>query len=141
MLAALVIGAAGWLSWRRPTILLAVTLASLSVRPQLFAGGASVGYEWGLHHTLLLRALVANALRFGLRRTMYWPVAGLLAEDVLVLSTGLATFAYLSVLLTRRSAIAGLAHAGKRHRRRSLRRALREGIALGRVRTRNGSGV
>jgi hypothetical protein len=53
VLAALVIGVAGWLGWRRPTILLAVALAPLSVRPRLFASGAPVGYEWGLHHTLL----------------------------------------------------------------------------------------
>jgi hypothetical protein len=45
VLAALVIGVAGWLGWRGPTILLAVALASLSVRPQLFASGAPVGYE------------------------------------------------------------------------------------------------
>jgi teichuronic acid biosynthesis protein TuaE len=87
-LAALVIGAAGWLSWRRPTALLALALASLAVRPQLFAGGAPVGYEWGFHHTLLLLALVANALHFGIRRTMYWPVAGLLAAVALTVAAG-----------------------------------------------------
>jgi O-antigen ligase len=88
VLATLVIGAAGWLSWRRPTVLLAIALASLSVRPQLFVGGTPVGYEWGLQHTLLLLALVANALRFGIRRTMYWPVAGLLAACALSVAAG-----------------------------------------------------
>ena len=82
------IGAAGWVSWRKPTVLLAVALASLAVRPQLFLGGPAVGYDWGLHHTLLLLALVANALHFGLRRTMYWPVAALLAASALSLGAG-----------------------------------------------------
>ena len=84
----LLITVAGWTSWRRPTALLAVALASLSVRPQLFYGGAAVGYEWGLHHTLLLLALLVNALRFGLRRGMYWPLAGLVAAFALSLAVG-----------------------------------------------------
>jgi O-antigen ligase len=88
VLAVLVIGAAGWLSWRKPTVLLAVALASLAVRPQLFVAGAPVGYEWGLHHTLLLVALVVNALHFGIRRTMYWPAAGLLAACALGVAAG-----------------------------------------------------
>jgi hypothetical protein len=75
VLAALVIGVAGWLSWRGPTILLAVALASLSVRPQLFASGAPVGYEWGLHHTLLLLALVGDALRRSPRRALRGGIA------------------------------------------------------------------
>jgi O-antigen ligase len=88
VLAALVIGAAGWLSWRRPAVLLAIALASLSVRPQLLVGGAPIGYEWGLHHTLLLLALGANALHFGIRRTLYWPLAGLLAACALSVAAG-----------------------------------------------------
>jgi O-antigen ligase len=71
------------------------------------------------------------------------PAIGLFAitEDVLVFSTGLATFAYLGVLLTRRSARTSLPRAGRRHRRRSSRRPLREGIALPRVRIRSESGL
>lgn len=88
LLGILLIVAAGWISWRKPTVLLAAALASLSVRPQLFFGGAAVGYDWGLHHTLLLLALIVSALRFGIRRTMYWPVAGLLAAFALSLGAG-----------------------------------------------------
>jgi hypothetical protein len=53
------------------------------------------------------------------------PAIGLFAitEDVLVFSIGLATFAYLGVLLTRRSPRTALPHARKRHRRRSSPRA------------------
>ena len=83
----LIVGLA-WVSWRRPTALLAVALASLSVRPQLFFGGAPVGYEWGLHHSLLSLALVVHALRFGIRRNLHWPVAALLASFVLSLTAG-----------------------------------------------------
>lgn len=88
VLGLLLIIAAGWVSWRKPTVLLAVALASLSVRPQLLVGGAAVGYDWGLSHTLLLLALMVNALRFGIRRSMYWPVAGLIAAFALSLAAG-----------------------------------------------------
>ena len=69
--------AALWVSWRKPTILMAVALASLAVRPQLFFGGPEVGYDWGVQHTLLLLALIVNALRYGVRRRMNWPLAAL----------------------------------------------------------------
>jgi O-antigen ligase len=78
--------AALWVSWRKPTVLLAVALASLAVRPQLFFGGPDVGYEWGWHHTLLLLALIANALRYGVRRRMNWPLAALIAAFALSLA-------------------------------------------------------
>lgn len=80
--------AAAWLSWRRPSTLLAVALASLAVRPQLFFGGPDVGYEWGLHHTLLLLAMVVNALRYGIRRSMNWPLVALVAAFALSLAGG-----------------------------------------------------
>ena len=80
--------AAAWLSWRRPSTLLAVALASLAVRPQLFFGGPDVGYEWGLHHTLLLLAMVVNALRYGIRRSMNWPLVALIAAFALSLVGG-----------------------------------------------------
>jgi teichuronic acid biosynthesis protein TuaE len=71
------------------------------------------------------------------------PALGVFAitEDVLVFSTGLATFAYLGVLLTRRSARKCLPRPRRRHRGRSARRALREGIVLAPARVRNESGV
>jgi hypothetical protein len=68
-----------WLRWRRPTWVLLVALAALALRPQLLWGGSAVGYEWGLHQTLLVYALTINALRFGVRRTPNWPILGLLA--------------------------------------------------------------
>lgn len=80
--------AAAWLSWRRPSTLLAVALASLAVRPQLFFGGPDVGYEWGLHHTLLLLAMIVNALRYGIRRSMNWPLVALIAAFALSLAGG-----------------------------------------------------
>jgi len=91
VVAALAIGVVvggGWLSWRRPTVLLAVALASLAVRPQLFFGGPAVGYEWGPHHTLLLLALVVNALRYGIRRSINWPLLALIAAFALALVAG-----------------------------------------------------
>ena len=88
LLGVLLIGALGWVSWRQTTVLWVLALASLALRPQLLFNGAPVSYEWGLHHTLLLLALTASALRFGLRRNLYWPVAGLLAAFALSLVAG-----------------------------------------------------
>jgi O-antigen ligase len=80
--------AAAWLGWRRPSALLALALASLAVRPQLFFGGPDVGYEWGLHHTLVLVAVGVNALHYGIRRCMNWPLAALIAGFGLSLTAG-----------------------------------------------------
>jgi O-antigen ligase len=80
------LGVAVWLSWRRPGLLLAVALASLAVRPQLFYGGPEVGYSWGVHHTLIALALLFNALRYGLRRRMNWPLAALVVAFALSLA-------------------------------------------------------
>jgi O-antigen ligase len=80
------LGAAVWLSWRRPTLLFAVALASLAVRPQLFYGGPEVGYGWGVHHTLIVLALLFNALRYGIRRQMNWPLAALTVAFALSLA-------------------------------------------------------
>jgi teichuronic acid biosynthesis protein TuaE len=80
--------ATAWVCWRRPTVLLALALASLAVRPQLFFGGPAVGYAWGLHHTLLLLGLIVSALRYGIRRSMNWPLAALIAAFALSLAAG-----------------------------------------------------
>ena len=85
-LGAAALGAALWVSWRKPTVLLLVAVVSLAVRPQLFFGGPDVGYEWGMHHTLLLLALIANALRYGVRRSMNWPLAALVAAFAMSLA-------------------------------------------------------
>jgi len=106
VVAALAVGlavSAAWLSWRRPTVLLAIALASLAVRPQLFFGGPAVGYEWGLQHTLLLLALVVNALRHGVRRSINWPLVALIAAFALALAAGHLhaelTFPYMAMSL------------------------------------------
>jgi O-antigen ligase len=77
-----------WLSWRKPTWLFLLALAALAIRPELLWGGPAVGYEWGLHQTLLVLALTANALHYGLRRSINWPVLALLASFVLSLAFG-----------------------------------------------------
>jgi O-antigen ligase len=76
--AALVLGAVAlWLSWRWPTALLLVALAALAVRPQIYFGAPDVGLGWGLHQSLLLLALLVNAARYGVRRTINWPILAL----------------------------------------------------------------
>lgn len=78
-IAAVLLGLAGWLIYRLPTVALLVALAALAVRPQVVTGGPTVGYVWGIHHTLLVLALLGNAARFGIRTTPNWPVFALLA--------------------------------------------------------------
>lgn len=73
----------GWLVWRFPTVVMMAGLLSLAVRPQLFYGGPEVGYEWGLHQTLLLLGLIGNALSYGVRRWINWPILALVVSCVL----------------------------------------------------------
>jgi O-antigen ligase len=54
-------------------------LAALAIRPQLLWGDRNVGYDWGLHQSLLVLALTVNALHFGIRRSINWPILALLA--------------------------------------------------------------
>jgi O-antigen ligase len=85
--AALVLGAGAlWLSWRLPTGLLVLALAALAIRPQIYFGGPEVGVGWGLHQTLLLVALLVNAAKYGVRRTINWPILALVAVFVLNLA-------------------------------------------------------
>ena len=72
-----------WLSWRRPTWLFLLALASLAIRPQLLWGGPPVGYEWGLHQTFFAFALLVSATRYGVHRTVPWPILALVAVFVL----------------------------------------------------------
>jgi O-antigen ligase len=84
---ALVLGAGAlWLSWRLPTGLLLLALAALAIRPQIYFGGPEVGVGWGLHQTLVLVALLVNAAKFGVRRTINWPILALLAVFALNLA-------------------------------------------------------
>jgi hypothetical protein len=77
-----------WLGWRRPTWLFLLALASLAMRPQLLWGGPEIGYEWGLHQTLILFALAMNGLRYGVRHTINWPILAFLATFALSLAFG-----------------------------------------------------
>jgi len=72
------------LSWRLPALPMALGLLCLAVRPELLLGGTIGQQDWGVARTLLVLGLVANALRYGVRRQANWPIAALLA--VLVLS-------------------------------------------------------
>jgi teichuronic acid biosynthesis protein TuaE len=76
-MAAAVLALALWGAWRWPAFMLALALAALAVRPELLWGDRNVGYEWGLHQTLLLVGLAANALHFGLRKAINWPILAL----------------------------------------------------------------
>jgi O-antigen ligase len=88
---ALVIGGAVlalllWISWRKPTLVFLLALAALALRPQLLWGGPDVDSAWGLSQSLVLFGLALNALRYGVRRTINWPILAL----ILVLGLNLA---------------------------------------------------
>ena len=87
-LAGLALVLCGLLVWRFPTVVMIVGLLSLAVRPQLFYGGPEVGYEWGLHQTLLLLGLIGNALNFGVRRSVNWPILALVLSGLLTVLLG-----------------------------------------------------
>jgi teichuronic acid biosynthesis protein TuaE len=76
-MAAAVLALALWVAWRWPALMLAPALAALAIRPELLWGDRNVGYEWGLHQTLLVIALAVNALHFGLRKSINWPILAL----------------------------------------------------------------
>ncbi len=75
-----------WLAWRWPTALLLFALAALAVRPQSYFGAPNVGVGWGLHQTLLLLALLLSAAKYGVRRTINWPILALAAVFALNLA-------------------------------------------------------
>lgn len=77
-----------WLSWRLPTGLFLIALAALAVRPQIYFGEPLVGIGWGLHQTLLLAALLINAAKHGVRKTVNWPIVALAAVFALNLAFG-----------------------------------------------------
>lgn len=66
-----------WVAWRWPWLIWAAALAALAIRPQLLWGDRNVGYQWGLHQTLLALALAVNALHFGIRKSINWPIVAL----------------------------------------------------------------
>jgi O-antigen ligase len=58
---------------------LLLALAALAIRPQTYFGAPDVGIGWGLHQTLLLVALLVNAAKYGVRKTINWPILALAA--------------------------------------------------------------
>jgi teichuronic acid biosynthesis protein TuaE len=87
-LAAAVLALALWVAWRWPALMLAPGLAALALRPQLLWGDRNVGYEWGLHQSLLVIGLVINALHFGVRKSINWPILALVVVLALNLLFG-----------------------------------------------------
>ena len=88
---AFLVGALGlalalWLAWRLPTGVLLLALAALAIRPQIYFGAPEVGVGWGLHQTLLLVALLVNAAKHGIRKTINWPILALAAVFALNLA-------------------------------------------------------
>ena len=78
-LAVFALALALWVAWRWPALMWAAALAALAIRPQLLWGDRNVGYEWGLHQTLLALALAVNAFHFGIRKSLNWPIVALTA--------------------------------------------------------------
>jgi O-antigen ligase len=76
------------LPWRWPTLLFLFALAALAVQPTILFGTRGVFYEWGLQHVLVGLALLANALTYGVRRTVNWPILALVAVLALNLAFG-----------------------------------------------------
>ena len=74
-----------WFGWRQPPWLMILGLLTVAVRPELLLGGTIGQADWGIPRTLLVLALIVNALRYGVRRQINWPVAAL----ALVLVQGL----------------------------------------------------
>ncbi|HET6520883.1 MAG TPA: O-antigen ligase family protein [Geminicoccaceae bacterium] len=77
-----------WVCWRLPTTVALVALASLAVRPEVFVGGPDGGTGWVVQHTLLVLALACNALRYGVRPVVSWPILALGAIFLLSLLLG-----------------------------------------------------
>ncbi len=77
-----------WLGWRLPTGLFVLALLGLAIRPQLLFHGSPIGVDWSFHQSLLLLALVINAAKHGVRKTVNWPVLALVAVLALSLAFG-----------------------------------------------------
>jgi hypothetical protein len=76
------------LPWRWPTLLFLIALAALAIQPQLLIPWRGVWFEWGLQHALIGLALIANALTYGVRRTVNWPILALIVVLALNLAFG-----------------------------------------------------
>lgn len=73
---------------RWPTLLFLIALAALAIQPRILLGARGVDDELGLQHALIGLALIANALTYGVRRTVNWPLLALVAVLALNLASG-----------------------------------------------------
>ena len=82
------LGLVVWLGWRKPTLALLIALAALALRPQLLWGGPALNSAWGLSQSLIVFGLVLNALRYGVRPSINWPILALVLVFGLNLALG-----------------------------------------------------
>jgi O-antigen ligase len=92
--------ALGWLGWRRPSALLAIVLASFAIGPQWILASylprSLLALALPAQKALLLAAVAANVVRFGVRRDVAsWPLLA-----VVVLAAQSVTLADLDPRLT-----------------------------------------
>jgi O-antigen ligase len=66
-----------WRSWRLPTWLMVLGLLTVAVRPELLLGRTIGQADWGIPRTVLVLALIVNALTYGVRREINGPIAAL----------------------------------------------------------------
>jgi teichuronic acid biosynthesis protein TuaE len=77
-----------WRSWRLPTLLTILGLLTVAVRPELLLGDVIGQADWGIPRSILALALIVNALSYGVRRKINWPIAALILVMVLSVSLG-----------------------------------------------------
>jgi teichuronic acid biosynthesis protein TuaE len=77
-----------WRSWRLPALLMSLGLLTVAVRPELLLSGTIGQADWGIPRTVVVLALIFNALRYGVRRDINWPIAALILVLVLSVSLG-----------------------------------------------------
>jgi O-antigen ligase len=77
-----------WRSWRLPAPLMILGLLTVAARPELLLGGTIGQADWGIPRTVLVLALIVNALTYGVRRDVNWPIAALILVMVSSVSLG-----------------------------------------------------
>ena len=58
------------------------------MQPTILFGREGVFYDWGLQHALVALALLANAISYGVRPTVNWPILALIGVLALNLAFG-----------------------------------------------------
>lgn len=76
------------LSWRFPALPMALGLLCVAVRPEMLLGGTIDQLDWGVARSLLVLGLLCNALRYGIRRQVNWPLAAFAVALVLSAALG-----------------------------------------------------